>query len=100
MPSAQAASFDCAKASSFVEKAICSDKQLSSMDDQLARLYKAARATGGNAALDAEQFCPVHDSATKFAETKPPAAAATFNEGLRLNQTLGGILARNTWSGA
>ncbi len=55
MPSAQAASFDCAKASSFVEKAICSDKQLSSMDDQLARLYKAARATGGNAALEAEQ---------------------------------------------
>jgi len=43
MSSAQAASIDCAKASSFVEKAICSDKRLSSMDDQLARLYKAAR---------------------------------------------------------
>src|SRR5262245_36327802 len=55
IPSAQAASFDFAKASSFVEKAICSDKQLSGMDDQLARLYKAARATGDNAALEAEQ---------------------------------------------
>src|SRR4026207_2498917 len=56
MSSAQAASFDCAKASSFVEKAICSDKRLSSMDDQLARLYKAARAAATNAsALETEQ---------------------------------------------
>jgi uncharacterized protein len=55
-PSAQAASFDCAKASSFVEKAICSDQQLSAMDDQLARLYKAARAdSSGNATLEPEQ---------------------------------------------
>jgi uncharacterized protein len=56
MSPAQAASFDCAKASSFVEKAICSDKRLSSMDDQLARLYKAARAAATNAsALETEQ---------------------------------------------
>ena len=56
MSSAQAASFDCAKASSFVEKAICSDQQLSGMDDQLARLYKAARAAATNAStLEAEQ---------------------------------------------
>jgi len=34
-----------AKASTFVEKAICTDKQLSSLDDQPAGLYKAARAT-------------------------------------------------------
>jgi uncharacterized protein len=55
-PSAQGASFDCAKASSFVEKAICADKQLSGMDDQLARLYKAARAASFSAAtLEAEQ---------------------------------------------
>jgi len=45
IPSARAASFDCAKASTFVEKAICTDKQLSSLDDQPAGLYKAARAT-------------------------------------------------------
>jgi uncharacterized protein len=55
VPSARAASFDCAKASSFVEKAICSDKELSGMDDQLARLYKAARGAASNAALEAEQ---------------------------------------------
>jgi uncharacterized protein len=55
VPSARAASFDCAKASSFVEKAICSDKQLSGMDDQLARLYKTARGAASNAALEAEQ---------------------------------------------
>ena len=37
-------------------KAICSDKRLSSMDDQLARLYKAARAAATNAsALETEQ---------------------------------------------
>jgi uncharacterized protein len=45
IPSARAASFDCAKASTFVEKAIGTDKQLSSLDDQPAGLYKAARAT-------------------------------------------------------
>src|SRR6187401_325360 len=56
MSSAQAASFDCAKASTFVEKAICSDQELSGMDDQLARLYKAARAAATNAStLEAEQ---------------------------------------------
>ena len=56
MSSAQAASFDCAKASNFVEKAICSDQELSGMDDQLARLYKAARAAATNAStLEAEQ---------------------------------------------
>jgi uncharacterized protein len=56
VPSARAASFDCAKASTFVEKAICSDKQLSGLDDQLAGLYKAARATAANSAtLEAEQ---------------------------------------------
>jgi uncharacterized protein len=45
IPSARVASFNCAKASTFVEKAICTDKQLSSLDDQPAGLYKAAHAT-------------------------------------------------------
>lgn len=36
-----AASFDCAKATSKVEKMICSDKELSKLDDQLAQTYKA-----------------------------------------------------------
>ncbi|WP_227428872.1 lysozyme inhibitor LprI family protein [Psychrobacter sp. I-STPA6b] len=34
------ASFDCAKASSWVEKTICSNAQLSSLDEQMARHYK------------------------------------------------------------
>jgi len=56
IPSTRAASFDCAKASTFVEKAICTDKQLSSLDDQLAGLYKAARAANVNAAtVEADQ---------------------------------------------
>ena len=56
IPSAQAASFDCGKASTFVEKAICTDKQLSGLDDQLAGLYKAGRAAAANSAtLEADQ---------------------------------------------
>ena len=56
MPSAWAATFDCNKASTFVEKAICSDSRLTSIDDQLGRLYKDALAASSNSsALKAEQ---------------------------------------------
>ena len=56
VPSAGAATFDCNKASTFVEKAICSDSRLTSMDDQLGRLYKdALAASTDSAALKAEQ---------------------------------------------
>ncbi len=41
----QAASFDCAKASTLVEKSICSDPQLSELDSQLMQVYKKALAT-------------------------------------------------------
>lgn len=41
---AQAASFDCAKAGTLVEKAICSDAALSDLDSQLGRAYKATLA--------------------------------------------------------
>jgi uncharacterized protein len=43
-PRAQAVTFDCKKGSSFVEKVICSDPRLSSMDDQVGHLYKDALA--------------------------------------------------------
>jgi uncharacterized protein len=39
------ASFDCAKAKSKVEKAICADPDLSKMDEQLGTVYKTALAT-------------------------------------------------------
>jgi uncharacterized protein len=39
------------KTSTFVEKAICSDKQLSALDDQLGHLYKAALASASNNAM-------------------------------------------------
>jgi uncharacterized protein YecT (DUF1311 family) len=42
---AQAASFDCAKASTAVEKLICADEKLSILDDQLTTAYKAATET-------------------------------------------------------
>jgi uncharacterized protein len=42
---AQAASFDCAKASTTVEKLICADEKLSVLDDQLTAAYKTASET-------------------------------------------------------
>jgi uncharacterized protein len=44
MSSANAASFDCAKAASFSEKAVCSDPTLSSLDDTLGARYTQAYA--------------------------------------------------------
>ncbi len=40
----QAASFDCGKATSKMERLVCSDPQLSSLDEALAKEYKLARA--------------------------------------------------------
>lgn len=40
--SAEAASFDCAKASTKVEHLICDDQELSKLDEELAQSYKAA----------------------------------------------------------
>lgn len=42
LASAQAASFDCAKASTKVEHMICGDAELSGLDEKLAQAYKAA----------------------------------------------------------
>jgi uncharacterized protein len=39
---AYSASFDCAKASTFVENAICSDAELSTLDDTLSSVYRKA----------------------------------------------------------
>jgi uncharacterized protein len=44
--SAHAASFDCAKAGTSVERQICADKKLSAMDDKLDKVYREALATG------------------------------------------------------
>jgi uncharacterized protein len=56
MPWARAATFDCDKASTFVEKVICSDTRLTNLDDQLGRQYKdALAASSNNGALKAEQ---------------------------------------------
>jgi len=53
---ASAASFNCDKASTFAEEVICSDSRLTVMDEELARLYKAALASAANkAAISAEQ---------------------------------------------
>lgn len=54
--SAHAASFDCKKASTFVEKSICSDEAASKLDDDLASKYKDALSASENPeGLKAEQ---------------------------------------------
>lgn len=45
---AQAASFDCNKARTPMEKAICSDMKLSALDDELNATYKSAAERSGN----------------------------------------------------
>jgi uncharacterized protein len=52
----QAVSFDCQKAKTFTEKAVCQDPELSAVDDQLSDLYKTAEASSKNPkALKKEQ---------------------------------------------
>lgn len=46
---ALAASFDCSQARNWTEKAICSDKQLSDLDELLLASYKKAVARSGDA---------------------------------------------------
>jgi uncharacterized protein len=46
---ASAASFDCAKAQSRIEKAICADAEVSDLDEYLGRYYSAARSALGRA---------------------------------------------------
>lgn len=53
----QAVSFDCQKASSFVEKAICQNQTLSALDDELATAYQAAQdASKNQETLKKQQF--------------------------------------------
>jgi uncharacterized protein len=42
MSTAYAVSFNCQKAKSFVEKAVCQDPTLSDLDDELGSLYQSA----------------------------------------------------------
>jgi uncharacterized protein len=52
----QAVSFDCQKAKTFTEKAICQDPELSAVDDELSALYLAAEERSKNPkALKKEQ---------------------------------------------
>lgn len=46
---AEAASFDCSKASTTVERSICASPELSSLDDEMAKTFRAALAKGGEA---------------------------------------------------
>jgi uncharacterized protein len=45
---ASAVSYDCQKAKTFTEKAICQDQELSALDDELDSSYQAAEARSKN----------------------------------------------------
>jgi uncharacterized protein len=62
---AGAASFDCAKAGTPFEKTICSNPNLSSLDDRVAQLYGAAKASSTNPdQLKAEQINWIKEART------------------------------------
>lgn len=48
---ASAVSYDCQKAKTFTEKAICQDQELSALDDELNTLYNDAEAASKNPKL-------------------------------------------------
>ena len=78
LPAAAAAadygpSFDCAKASTTVEKAICDDSTLSDFDRWVGQLYKGLSAeldSAGQAALKAEQRGWLKDERNACASAK------------------------------
>ncbi len=47
-PTVQAASVDCGKAASTIEKLICGDEELSNLDEQLSKTYQQALARSGD----------------------------------------------------
>lgn len=49
------ASFDCKKATSFMEHTICNDKELSKLDEELAKSYKIAKMKADQEVLKQEQ---------------------------------------------
>lgn len=69
---AQAASFDCAKAQSKVEKLICADAELSKLDEDLAVAYVAAIKDAGNAGVrqTQKQWVAQRNSCTEVACVK------------------------------
>jgi uncharacterized protein len=75
-PSARAASFDCAKASHATEKAICGDRELSKLDEEMAAAWRARREAlaGDPAALQA--FKDEHLAWVKSTRAKGMTAAA------------------------
>ena len=52
---AQAVSFDCQKAKTFIEKAICQNPDLSQLDDELGSLYQLALTDNKNPAVFKKQ---------------------------------------------
>ncbi len=66
-----AASFDCAKASTRIEKTICGDEQLSKLDSDLMMAYKAAQSSSSDTdKLKSEQKAWLQSSRNKCEDTE------------------------------
>lgn len=113
-PFAQAASFDCTKASSVSEKLICSTPALSQADDRLAEAYRAAKTASGNSSAFREmtkdnwklrEQCKTaaclsdwySRSQQKYQQLTAPPSASCPEEGSEV--TLTGTLLRITFPG-
>jgi len=73
---AQAASFDCAKAATQIERAICSSPDLSRLDEAMAATYKKA--------LKAQKYAPyLRDDQKAWLENDRAADVATFESRAR-----------------
>ncbi|MEI4484824.1 MliC family protein [Frigidibacter sp. MR17.14] len=95
-------SFDCAKAESAAEKAVCADPALAAMDRELARVYALAAAKGDDSSLKAMQrgwikgrddcwkaddgvpACTRREYALRIEEIRRGSAAARASEGASL----------------
>lgn len=68
------ASFDCSKASTRVEKVICTDKKLSSLDDALSDVYQADLRWSNSVNISEEDETPIERANRHQAESQADAA--------------------------
>jgi len=76
---ASAASFDCDKANTDVERAVCADKQLSALDERLADAYRNTVSALGKLNIKADQ--------REWANSRAACAKEKFNECLNQSYT-------------
>lgn len=84
-----AASFDCRKAASDVEKAICNDKEVSNLDSEMAKAYKAllnalSKAEAAILKKDQGEWLNERESAYDSCDRDEPEACLEYEYAVRL----------------